>query len=138
MLVQIVNKFRYRLLQKRLDTLENKAGVAAEIDTQTTSFIEENANDLNIAASNEAMALVDEAKPQTQALPTKDDLTVIKGIGKRIAEQLNDLGIYNIEQLAQLTHSQIEDIKNGMPSFKNRIERDNWVGQAQVLSGINN
>ena len=38
-----------------------------------------------------------------------DDLTVIKGIGPVIAQQLNDEGIYTYEQLAELTEDEFED-----------------------------
>jgi predicted flap endonuclease-1-like 5' DNA nuclease len=38
-----------------------------------------------------------------------DDLTVIKGVGPVIAQQLNNEGIYTYEQLAELTEDEFED-----------------------------
>ncbi len=61
-----------------------------------------------------------------------DDLTRIKGIGKVIAPKLHAMGIVSFAQVARLRHEDIERI-NAVLSFKGRIEREDWVGQAQRL-----
>ncbi len=70
------------------------------------------------------------AQPKT---PEKDDLTRIKGIGPGIEEKLNALGIYNYEQISHFDEEDIERISVALGSFKNRIHRDDWVGQATRL-----
>ncbi|MEW5421247.1 polyhydroxyalkanoate depolymerase [Amorphus sp. 3PC139-8] len=64
---------------------------------------------------------------------TADDLTRIQGIGPRIAERLNGLGIYHFDQLAALDAEAIEEIHREI-GFPGRILRDNWIGQAKDLS----
>lgn len=62
----------------------------------------------------------------------KDDLTLIKGIGKNIEARLNEMGIYTYEQISQLTDEQIHQLSEAL-AFPGRIERDDWVGQAKRL-----
>ncbi len=80
-----------------------------------------------------------ETQPETEApveQPTTpdetDDLTQINGIGPVIAEKLNKLEITTIEQIANLTEDEIENINEKL-SFKGRIEREEWVQQAKDL-----
>ncbi len=59
-----------------------------------------------------------------------DDLTQINGIGPVIVEKLGRIGITSFEQIANFTDADIERIEDEL-EFKGRIERDDWVGQAQ-------
>jgi predicted flap endonuclease-1-like 5' DNA nuclease len=62
-----------------------------------------------------------------------DDLTKLDGIGPYIEQRLNDIGIYNYEQLSKLYTEDIHKITELIDFFPGRIERDNWVSQAQLL-----
>ena len=62
-----------------------------------------------------------------------DDLTKLDGIGPYIEQRLNDIGIYNYEQLSKLNTEDIHKITELIDFFPGRIERDNWVSQAQLL-----
>lgn len=62
-----------------------------------------------------------------------DDLTVIKGIGPRLATLLNDIGIFHIDQIAGWTADDIAEVDSRLGAFKGRIARDNWVEQAVTL-----
>ncbi len=62
-----------------------------------------------------------------------DDLTVIKGIGPVNAGKLNGLGIWHFEQIASWREEEIEWVGSYL-SFPGRIEREDWVGQAQSLT----
>jgi len=64
----------------------------------------------------------------------KDDLQQINGIGPFIEEKLNDLGIYSFEQVGQLDDRLINVLTAAIEFFPGRIERDEWVGQADRLS----
>jgi predicted flap endonuclease-1-like 5' DNA nuclease len=61
-----------------------------------------------------------------------DNLTAIGGIGPRIAEVLNGLGIWTYAQVADWTPANETWIEEHL-SFKGRVDREQWVEQAKVL-----
>ncbi|MEM7256507.1 MAG: 50S ribosomal protein L21 [Pseudomonadota bacterium] len=61
-----------------------------------------------------------------------DDLKRILGIGSVLEEKLNGMGIYHFSQIAEFTSSDIENINTHL-NFPGRIERDEWIPQAQEL-----
>ncbi len=63
----------------------------------------------------------------------KDDLTQIDGIGPYIEQKLNEIGIYNFDQISRFTDADIRVVTELIDFFPERIERDNWVGQAKAL-----
>lgn len=62
-----------------------------------------------------------------------DDLTVIRGIGPRLAVLLNSIGIFHLRQIARWSDADIAEIDTRLGAFKGRIARDNWVEQAKLL-----
>jgi predicted flap endonuclease-1-like 5' DNA nuclease len=62
-----------------------------------------------------------------------DDLKRIKGIGFQIEKRLNSLGVMTYEDIANWTSEDIERISESL-DFKGRIQRENWVEQARILS----
>lgn len=64
----------------------------------------------------------------------RDDLTQIDGIGPYIEQKLNEIGIYNYEQISRFTEADIRVVTELIDFFPERIERDNWVGQAKALN----
>lgn len=62
-----------------------------------------------------------------------DDLKKIKGVGKKIEEKLNGFGIYHFDQIANWTDEQVKWIGSEL-AFAGRIERENWIEQANVLA----
>ena len=62
-----------------------------------------------------------------------DDLTRISGVGPKIAETLNELGIHRFSQVAEFTEANVEWVDSYL-SFKGRIDREDWIGQAQNLA----
>lgn len=63
----------------------------------------------------------------------KDDLTMISGIGPFIEERLHALDIYTFRQISKFTPQDIDTINDDIEYFSGRIERDEWVVQAQEL-----
>lgn len=61
-----------------------------------------------------------------------DDLTAIKGIGPKLSATLNELGIYHYHQIAKWTAEECDWIDDKL-AFKGRVEREQWVEQAQAL-----
>ena len=64
-----------------------------------------------------------------------DDLTAIGGIGPKIEQVLNSYGIYHYDQIAAWTPENIQWVDNQL-AFEGRIEREQWVQQAEALSTV--
>ena len=62
-----------------------------------------------------------------------DDLKKISGVGPALEKKLHALGVKTFEQVANFTAEDIEKVDDAL-SFKGRIERDDWVGQAKALA----
>jgi predicted flap endonuclease-1-like 5' DNA nuclease len=63
----------------------------------------------------------------------RDDLKRVRGIGVLIEKKLNSMGIVTYEQIANWTADDIDRVSQSL-DFKGRIERENWVEQARILS----
>jgi len=70
------------------------------------------------------------AKAAPSAAGSGDDLTRISGVGPVMVKKLADAGITSFAQIAAFTADEIADIDEKL-NFKGRIDRDNWVEQAQ-------
>ena len=87
------------------------------------------------AAAEEAVAEPLGTAPElfAEAPENTDDLKQITGVGPALEEKLNKLGVYTFAQVASWTPDQIVWIDDTL-SFKGRVERDDWVGQAELLA----
>jgi predicted flap endonuclease-1-like 5' DNA nuclease len=104
-------------LQKRLAKLEKLCGASAS------------------APSRKKQTTTDQsAQPELAAAPESgvDDLTRIKGIGPVLQGKLHNLGIDRFTQIAAWSNEDIERISEHL-DFKGRIEREEWIQQAQGL-----
>jgi predicted flap endonuclease-1-like 5' DNA nuclease len=63
-----------------------------------------------------------------------DDLCLLKGVGPRFAEALEELGFTRFEQIANLTPTEIDRLDERLGSFRGRINRDRIVEQADYLA----
>ena len=61
-----------------------------------------------------------------------DDLTQIKGVDAELAARLNGLGVIKFEQIANFSDDDIANVDEAL-ALNGRIEKDDWVGQAQRL-----
>ena len=68
----------------------------------------------------------------SEAPSEKDDLKKITGVGPKLEEAMNKLGIYQFAQVASWTNDEIMWVDDSL-SVKGRIERDDWVGQVSEL-----
>ena len=62
-----------------------------------------------------------------------DDLKRIGGIGPKLEQTLNELGIYHFDQIAALQGDEIDWVDSRL-RFKGRIRRDDWIGQAKAFA----
>ncbi|WP_417773178.1 NADH-quinone oxidoreductase subunit E [Stappia sp.] len=62
-----------------------------------------------------------------------DDLKRVKGVGPKIEGILNELGVYHFDQIAGWTEENKAWVETRL-KFKGRIDREDWIAQAKVLS----
>jgi small subunit ribosomal protein S2 len=86
------------------------------------------------AKKEEAPAESAGTKPELmdKAPDAKDDLKNITGVGPKLEETLNALGVYTFAQVAAWSADEIQWVDDNL-SFKGRIDRDDWTGQATEL-----
>jgi len=132
------------LLRTRLIREQSKTAKVESIPpTKTSPSVQKSKPAKTKAGSNSAPKQVVEqadtvpaGKPSTLNSPRdgkKDELKKINGIGPRLEETLNKLGIYHFDQIARWNRPEIEWVDDYL-SFKGRIERDGWIEQARKLS----
>lgn len=62
-----------------------------------------------------------------------DDLRRIAGVGPKIEALLHGLGIWRYAQIAAFTPEEVAWVDERL-TFKGRIEREDWIGQAKALA----
>lgn len=62
-----------------------------------------------------------------------DDLTLLKGVGPKLAVGLNKAGIYHFDQIAAWTTSEVAWVDENIAGVRGRASRDGWVDQAKSL-----
>ena len=68
----------------------------------------------------------------TQPPKHKDDLKRITGIASVLEKKLNAFGVYTYRQIMEWDAVAVEEFSK-LLSFRDRIERDDWIGQARNL-----
>lgn len=66
--------------------------------------------------------------------PSEGPITQLKGLGPKLAQRLNELGIANVGQLAALDPAQAEALDARLGPFTGRMKRDRWIEQARFLA----
>ncbi len=61
-----------------------------------------------------------------------DDLKRLSGVGPKLEGKLNENGVYTFAQIAVWTPEEVEYMDDQL-SFKGRIGRDDWIGQAKTF-----
>jgi hypothetical protein len=80
-----------------------------------------------IARVDDSLGLV-----YSEAPDHADDLTALKGVAKVLNGKLNDFGVYTYRQIAGWNDSIVAEFSTRL-SFKDRVQRDDWIGQAKAL-----
>jgi len=86
------------------------------------------------APNIETVTISDDWKPKgfMSRPETVDDLKRIKGVGAVLEQTLNELGIYQFDQIADWSNENTAWIENFL-AFPGRIEREDWINQARTL-----
>jgi predicted flap endonuclease-1-like 5' DNA nuclease len=111
--------------------LDASAGALARSESDLAAAINSRkAMEARLAAAGQPVKQLFLAAPNG----TADDLTLINGIGSRLAALLADIGIFHLDQIAGWTADDIAAVDAKLGAFKGRIVRDQWVEQAQALA----
>lgn len=124
---------------------DNQSGATPELvenheehDSLTDGFadaVEEVAGDFIGVETHPSAHPEGEAHHVPTAADGSDELTQIKGLGPKAAEKLEARGIVTFAQIAGWSDADVETIGGELGgSFAQRIARDRWVEQADLLA----
>jgi NADH-quinone oxidoreductase subunit E len=88
-------------------------------------------------AAEAAAPVSDEHKPALLSAPEAgkaDDLELIWGVGPKLAQMLNGMGIYHFAQIAAWTEMNLRWVDQNLGAFRGRAVRDKWIEQAAKLA----
>ena len=74
-----------------------------------------------------------DSMPVLQMDAIHDDLKSIRGVGAKIEQKLNMLGIHNFKGLLQLQSDDYDRAAELIPNLEGRMRRDAWLDQARTL-----
>jgi predicted flap endonuclease-1-like 5' DNA nuclease len=63
-----------------------------------------------------------------------DDLTLIWGVGEKLARTLNTMGFDRFSQIAGWNEDDVARFEGHSPEFRGRVERDQWIEQCKNLA----
>jgi NADH-quinone oxidoreductase subunit E len=63
-----------------------------------------------------------------------DDLKLIWGVGPKLEQMLNAMGVWHFDQVASWTAKELAWVDERLEGFKGRAKRDDWVKQSKKLS----
>lgn len=83
---------------------------------------------------------LDDARQENKRLREKaaaanagEELTRIKGIGDKLAQQLQEFGVTTVAQVAAINLAALDNENHPLHSLQSRISRDEWIEQAKDL-----
>ena len=148
-MVQINDDYYEDLTPDSLEALLNdlkegrKVHPGPQIDRQNSCPIGGGTTLLDVAKATNGKgtkkAVSDKLKPHVLKRPRKggaDQLQRILGVGPRLEDLLNELGVFHYDQIADWDDDNLAWI-NQYLRFKGRIERENWIEQAVTLAAEN-
>lgn len=94
------------------------------------------------APAQEEAPVVEATEPEEEAAEVEtgvaeaapDDLKKLKGVGPALEKKLHDAGVTSFAQIAAWGPEDVAEMDEKL-SFKGRITRDDWIGQAKDLAG---
>ena len=107
------------------------APVAAPVATPTPLDDEPIAAAAPLAASPASEAAV---APASQAGHGDAPVTILKGLGPKVAARLSDSGITTVRDLAALDDDAAARLDAQLGAFAGRMSRDRWLEQARFLA----
>ncbi len=113
----------------------NKESDTTHVATSTLSAETQSPQATAVAPQPEKVVVNDAWKPQgfSSRPDSVDDLKRIKGVGNVIEQTLNELGIYQFQQIAEWDNDNVSWVENFL-SFPGRVKREGWIDQAKTLT----
>ena len=145
---QTVNNSEIQSILKKEGAIEVRGTVTpfntshtSDEDIENSTVIQEEVKVVKSSGSSKKITLSDDEKSSRLSLlkstlgdaSGKDDLKQISGIGPKYEETLNSIGIFTFEQVSKLNADTIKAIEEMTNYFPGRIERDDWMSQANKL-----
>lgn len=91
-----------------------------------------------VAEAAPAESAAEASKPELYDGPGDrgaDDLKKIKGVGPKLEQMLNGMGVWHYSQVASWGEAEVAWVDDNLEGFKGRVSRDDWVEQAKTLAG---
>ncbi len=117
---------REEQLARRNQALIDAGRPSAEVDVPP-------ATPETLAGAGAAVAAAAEPVHEHPAV-SADDLRRIKGIGPKLEDLLNSLGVTSYAQIAAWDDAEIDRIDAQLGAFQGRVRRDDWPAQARLLA----
>ncbi len=121
------------VVEAAVETVEVAAEAVVDVVEAEVEFVADTAE--TIAAAPEPVAVL--VEPVVEAAPapvTPDDLTVLTGIGPKLAAALAERGVTRFAQIAAWTEEEIAGFDKDL-KLMGRIGREAWIAQATRLAG---
>lgn len=112
------------------DRLERQKTLLAQLEEELAEAQTRRADEATLAARLQEL---EEELTLMSMQRDGDDLTLIRGVGPKLARQLNAMGIFRLEQIAELDPQSLADDAHLLHAHKGRILRDGWIEQAARL-----
>ncbi len=120
------------------DTLKRIDGTEVPLITPWQGKAANSASKPKTATASEPAAMPEVAKKAPETLTAArdsgaDDLKLLKGVGPKLEQTLNEMGFYHFDQIAAWTEAEVAWVDTRL-KFKGRIDRDGWIDQAKILA----
>jgi len=128
--------------RRRVEELEaanndNQTRIEPVHDPEALTNGRDASNDPTEHQDDPEMGSVETANHDDDEHSLRDDLKQIKGVGPAIEKTLNEMGIFRLQQIADMTEYDIDRVAERLKGFHSRIYRENWIGQARELKDRN-
>jgi len=125
---------RYKTIRERGESLSGTGADARTsnpiVSKSSPKKVEVSSNQDNSTKVNDLLGSIGSFDSATQ---TADDLKIVNGIGPKMEEVLNSIGIFTFLQVSKMTKKEYDLLDSITGSFPGRAERDDWSGQAKNL-----
>jgi len=121
---------RYKKIRERGDSLVGTGADAKTSNTSKSAATPTLSTKDNSEKVSNLLGSIGTFNPETG---TADDLKKISGVGPKMEEVLNSIGIYTFLQVSKMTKNEYDLLDSITESFPGRAERDDWAGQAKNL-----
>lgn len=115
------------------DTLKAAKKTAKKVAKKASPVVEKAKEAVTLEGADAEKAKADLLKKIGKGSDKKDDLKQISGIGPKLEQILNDMGIVSLKQVSKMGNKEYAIVDSLLSAFKGRGQRADWAGQAKGL-----